>query len=458
MRTFVIHVSKVSEATVKDQIPGLKFNELSCLGAKQCKRVRIKEGKSTQELRRLAYDFPKELPVKHLKAEKPENEKSKESLGKTRNWDPHDNWGKENVDFRVRRVLLRSRVLKQGRKKDRVESDSKEQSKAGKSLGKFGRGDPPHEFWEEERRLREKKRKERLAKEKKKKERLAREEKKKKRLAKEEEKSGPGCPEEEGLPSSGSPGAGPDFKNLSSNNVINLSPVNPMIENLIDDQGTGVDFKDLGVNKVTNNYHEVRKQITCLMSNSESDVGEEDMMPEVRKSDGESDEDKVLKDVKDRGSEYFKDWESNKVLNYNKDPVMLYLGTNQSDLKLIVDDIDSQCGDHESEEEEEKKKRQRGKILPGGRGGASQWEELAEEERSRMVAIMRKKMVTIAVEVHIQGIPFLSYHSFYRLLLTRISRFVPRNQTVQQETVSLSPLRTNASSSTVAGLSQASPF
>ena len=194
---------------IRDLIPGLNFITLSCPGEKQCKRVPTEEGKSTQELRRLAFDFPRELPAKH---EKRKNEKSKLSIRKTR--DPHDNWGKENVDIRVRRVLMKRRVVKQEKNKEKATITSEGQVKAGKYVGKFGRGDLPHEFWEEERRLREKKRKERLTKEK---------------------NNGARClKEEEGLPSSDSPGAGPDLKDLSSNEVITLSSVSPVRETIID--------------------------------------------------------------------------------------------------------------------------------------------------------------------------------------------------------------------------------
>ena len=156
---------------------------MSYQGVKQHKREATEEGKSSQELRRLAYNFPKKLPVRHVKAEKPENKKSKESISKNR-----DNWCKESVDYRVTRVLMRCRVVKQERKKQKITTNSEECVKAGKPLGKLGRSHPPHEFWEGERRLREKKRKE--------------------RLAKEEKKRGARCPrEEEVLPSYGSPGA-----------------------------------------------------------------------------------------------------------------------------------------------------------------------------------------------------------------------------------------------------------
>ena len=249
------------------------------------------------------------------------------------------------------------------------------------------------------------------------------------------------CEEEERLSSSGSPGAGP---NLSSNKVTSLSHVNPEIETIINNilgdviskqaeesfplmtdgsssegeqedigasvslcsgsQGTGVYFKDLGVNKVTHIYNEAKIEIPCLTSDSESDAGEEERVSAVPSSDDKSDKEEARKrvrvDVKDQRSKYFKDWESNKVFKYNKDQKMLHLKSAlKSDLKLMTDDSDNQYGDDESEELEKEKKKRRRKSLPRGRGGAGQWEELAQEERLRMVAIMRKKMVAIAVQV-----------------------------------------------------------
>ena len=435
------------EPLIRDLIPGLNFKTLSCQGVKQCKRVPAEEGKSTQELRRLAFDFPRELPARPAKYEKPKNEMSEESIRKTR--DPHENWGKENVDFRVRRVLMKRRVVKQKKNKEKATINSEGQVKAGKYLGKFGRGDLPHEFWEEERRLREKKRKERLAK---------------------EMNSAARCLKEgEGLPSSDSPGAGPDLKDLSSNEVTNLSSVNPVIETIIDNilgdvvskkaegsplmtdglssegeeeesvgaseddpissftgsQVTGAYFQDLGVNKVTHVFNEARQEIPCLTSDSESDVEEEERMPAGPSSDGGSDKDevgkRVLEDGKDQGSDYFKDWESNTVFTYNKDQQMSDLKSAiKRDLKLVAEDTDSQYGDDESEkEEEEGKKEQKRKSLPRGRGGASQWEALTEVERLRMVATMRKKMVAIAVKVQSHGIYISFDQYFYRLLITR---------------------------------------
>ena len=195
------YVSKVTEPMARDGIPGLQFKELNCQGSKQAKGVSIERSVATQELRKLAFDFPKQLPHK---VDKPESS-GRRFIGECRGKrDPGkeypSHWCNENVDFRVRRVLMRCRALKQENKKNRVKTNSRGCAKADKPIGKFGRGDPPHEFWEEERRLREKKRKKRLAK---------------------MEKSGAGCPGvEEGLLSSGSPGAGNDIISKQSKKYI----------------------------------------------------------------------------------------------------------------------------------------------------------------------------------------------------------------------------------------------
>ena len=205
-------------------------------------------------------------------------------------------------------------------------------------------------------------------------------------------------------------------------------------------------------------YKEAMKEIPCLTSDSESDVGEEEQMPAGSCSDRGSEKEnvgkRVLEDVKDQGSAYFKDWESNTVFTYNKDQQMFDLKSAiKSDFKLVAEDSDSQYRDDESEEEKEEE--QGKKTLPRGRGGAGQWEEMAEEERSRMVAIMRKKMVAIAVEVHTHGIHISCDQYFYRLLITRTLKYELPNQIRQQETVSLSPRLINSSYNTVAAISQA---
>ena len=160
------------------------------------------------------------------------------------------------------------------------------------------------------------------------------------------------------------------------------------------------------MNKVTHIYNEAAKEIPCLTSDSESDVGEEERMPAapsewVEEEVGKS----VWENVKDRRSKYFKDRESNQVFTYNKYQKLSNLKSSiKSDFELVAEDSASQYGDDENEEEEEEKKEeQRKKTLPRGRGGAGQWEELAEEERLRMVAILRNRMVTTAIQVDRHG-------------------------------------------------------
>ena len=92
-----------------------------------------------------------------------ETEKPKKKLSRSQ-------WGNEKVDDLVRKVLGRQRVWKdtEKRKREKVWTCLNECSNTGRSLGKIGRGEPPHEYWEEERRKREKKAKEKVAKEEKK--------------------------------------------------------------------------------------------------------------------------------------------------------------------------------------------------------------------------------------------------------------------------------------------------
>ena len=161
-----------------------------------------------------------------------------------------------------------------------------------------------------------------------------------------ERKKGTRCPEqEEGLLSSGSPGAEPYLK-------------------------------DLGLNKVMNIYNEAQKEIPNLTSDSDTDAEEDGTEGYI--SDCEGHQEVEEKDQQDWMSTYFKDWESNNVFQFIKDLTMLHC---QSE----VTDSDSQCGDDESEEKEEKV--QRRKSLPRSKGGAGQWR-------------WQEETVEIAIQVH----------------------------------------------------------
>ena len=101
-----------------------------------------------------------------------------------------------------------------------------------------------------------------------------------------------------------------------------------------------------------------------------------------------------LEDVK---SKYIKDWSSHKVFNKYRIQGSLH----QPILSDLENDSGSQFGDDESENEKNVTDESRKKILKRGRGGAApgEWQEMAEEERMRMVAIKRNKMVRIAQQV-----------------------------------------------------------
>lgn len=151
--------------TIGDLIPGKNFKQLSSQGSRRVKGVTVEESSPTQELRRLAFDFPMELPQKFPKSESSVKKSGRSKCKKE--WS-RSHWGNEEVDDSVKRVLGRQRVWKQERKREKVFACFKECSNTSRSLGKEGRGETPHEYWEEERRKRERKAKEKMAKEEKK--------------------------------------------------------------------------------------------------------------------------------------------------------------------------------------------------------------------------------------------------------------------------------------------------
>ena len=125
----------------------------SSLNSTHLKCVKSPREKPDWELRRLAFRFPKQ-PSTGPDSEQKKRAKHRE--GKMRIC----HWGGEDVDARVRKLLMRNRTMKPVRKR---ENQMKVTTQTKKPLGKFGRGDSPHEYWEEERRIREKKAREKLA-------------------------------------------------------------------------------------------------------------------------------------------------------------------------------------------------------------------------------------------------------------------------------------------------------
>ena len=102
----------------------------------------------------MAFNFPKQPSTGPDTKQK---KRAKPRQGKVRIC----HWGDEDVDVRVRKLLTRNRTHKPVRKR---ENQKKVMNQTKKPLGKFGRGDAPHEYWEEERKIREKKKSEKLAK------------------------------------------------------------------------------------------------------------------------------------------------------------------------------------------------------------------------------------------------------------------------------------------------------
>ena len=101
--------------------------------------------------------------------------------------------------------------------------------------------------------------------------------------------------------------------------------------------------------------------------------------------------------LKDVQSKYIKDWSSHKVFNKSR----IQNSLKQPILSELENDSGSQLGDDDSEYEENENDDSRKKTLKRGRGGAApgEWQEMAEEERMKMVAIKRNKMVRIAQQV-----------------------------------------------------------
>ena len=104
----------------------------------------------------MAFNFPKQTSTGPDSKQK-KRCKVKPRQGKVRIC----HWGDEDVDVRVRKLLTRNRTHKPVRKR---ENQKKVMNQTKKPLGKFGRGDSPHEYWEEERRIREIKARGKLAK------------------------------------------------------------------------------------------------------------------------------------------------------------------------------------------------------------------------------------------------------------------------------------------------------
>ena len=155
--------------------------------------------------------------------------------------------------------------------------------------------------------------------------------------------------------------------------------------------------------------------------------------------------------MKDLKSKYIKDWSSHKVFNNYRIQNSLH--------QPVLCDLEngSQFGDDDSEYEENGTDELRKMTLKRGRGGAApgEWQEMAEEERMKMVAIKRNKMVRIAQQVIT---PFgrndaCHMKLFIRVLPMKTYKCELQSQIVQQGTAFLNPLLTNSSLKSVADTS-----
>ena len=374
--------------TIGDLIPGRKFKQLSSQGSRRAKGVTVEESSPTQELRRLAFDFPMELPQKFPKLESSVKKSGRSKCKKE--WS-RSHWGNEEVDDSVKRVLGRQRVWKQERKREKVFACFKECSNTSRSLGKEGRGETPHEYWEEERRKRERKAKDKMAK---------------------EEKKGVNTmienliddllsstifkhkqvDENMSLMTDGSSGEEKkENANSSEGNLAVATKQVSMSETCCEEEvfrrsscgseKAGAYLKELGSDNVININNKDQKEFPNLTSDSDTDAEEDGTEGYI--SDCEGHQEVEEKDQQDWMSTYFKDWESNNVFQSIKDLTMLHCQNE-------VTDSDSQCGDDESEEKEKEEKVQIMKSLPRSKGGAGQWR-------------WQKETVEIAIQVHSKG-------------------------------------------------------
>ena len=390
--------------TIGDLIPGKKFKQLSSQGSRRAKGVTVEESSPTQELRRLAFDFPMELPQKFPKSESSVKKSGRSKCKKE--WS-RSHWGNEEVDDSVKRVLGRQRVWKQERKREKVFACFKECSNTSRSLGKEGRGETPHEYWEEERRKRERKAKDKMAKEEKKGVNTMIENLIDDLLRSTIFKHIMQVDENMSLMTDSSGEEKKENANSSEGNLAVATKQVSMSETCCEEEvfgrsscgseKAGAYLKELGSNNVININNKDQKEFPNLTSDSDTDAEEDGTEGYI--SDCEGHQEVEEKDQQDWVSTYFKDWESNNVLQFIKDLTMLHC---QSE----VTDSDSQCGDDESEEKEEKV--QRRKSLPRSKGGAGQWR-------------WQEKMVEIAIQVHSERNYILLKTFFYRLLLNMIS-------------------------------------
>ena len=359
-------------------------------------------------MRRLAFDFPKQPstgPDSKQKKAKPRQSKVRICQ-----------WGCEKVDARVRKLLMRNRNLKPARKR---ENQVNVTTQTKKPLGKFGRGDSPHEYWEEERRIREIKARGKLAK--------MRKSKPKVKALLTDKPSGENEKGKVEIESKASA-----FASNSDHEQEDEKQINQASDYI----------KDTGSHKVLHYFNtQVTPSLTLTHSEERKVKVQKDTLPfasrgksdreEERQSDlgstyikdnrshkvfdnlkskvqtwredpsltssSESEQEEETQMDFESSDKYIKDWNSHKVLN--KYRIQNWL--QQLTLSDLENDSGSQFGDVDSEYEENENDETRKKTLKRGRGGAApcEWQQMAEEERMKMVAIKRNKMVRIAQQV-----------------------------------------------------------
>ena len=365
------------------------------------------------ELRRLAFNFPKQTSTG------PDTEQKKKYKAKPRKGKVIiHHWGTEEVDAQVKKLLMRKYSLKPLRKR---ENKKKVITQAKKTLGKFGRGDAPHEYWEEERRIREKKAREKLA---------------KREKPKPELKAVPILTDEPwgetekgkveilrklfSLPSRSEYEQEEDMKTIQGSDYIKDVGSHEVLHYPNTQVTSSVTLAHSEEREV-----KVQRDALPFASRGESDLGEERQLdlgsiyikddrshkvfnnsrskvhtwkenPSLTSSSESEQEEETQMDF-ESSDKYIKDWNSHKVLN--KYRIQNWL--QQLTLSDLENDSGSQFGDVDSEYEENENDETRKKTLKRGRGGAApcEWQQMAEEERMKMVAIKRNKMVRIAQQV-----------------------------------------------------------
>ena len=447
------------------QIPGLSLGESSLKSTHYLRCRKPSRNKPDWELRRLAFNFPKQTSTG------PDIEQKKKCKAKPRQGKVLiRHWGTEEVSAQVRKLLMRKCSQKPVRKR---ENKKKVIAHAKKPLGKFGRGDAPHEYWEEERRIREKKKSKKLAKTGKPKpevrsvpiltdEPLIETEKEEVEIQSKSSSlrsSNESEQEEKKQMDLGSTYIEDDRSHKVLNNVkskVQTWREDPSLTSSSEseeEEETQMDLESFHIKDMkSNKVFPLKSKTMCsiILTDSDSDAEEEVVRFDIPRRDKKGIDPNGLKDLK---SNYIKDVSSHKVLHKSRIQSL----PQQPMLSDLENDSGSQFGDDDSDYKENENDESRKKTLKRGRGGAApgEWQEMAEEERMRMVAIKRNKMVRIAQQVKMSLERNYVFHKklFDRVLPMRTYMCELPSQIVQQGTVFLNPQLTSYSLKSVADTS-----